>query len=403
MAIMSELLRADSSHVSSQPADIWKLLHASGIRAMILISRSLLSGTGLAGLLSLFFTSSQAQDVTLPSNVAVDLVFPRNDTYNPAETFPVVFALQGASAAWTFGFFLEWRIRRAEGCEGECGIVDTGRLSVDQGEFGSVSFTPDDYYLYEDDSTSLSGNWGLGVAAGGFEGAYSLEWDFGFLRNCSDEGGALQSEGGLTDFSGSNTFSVVPGASPDIRRQLEDCPISGGAIGVEANLNGCPSLGATGVEADPCIVEVPDDVISKVVAQMAAGGSPEQPGAPPIPGVPLPGGPPGATTVIGYPSDDGETSTTSVGGPATARTSDPSSPTPDGTSPTPAGTSPTPAIPTTAPSGSGPTGTRSSASASGQASSAPTTVVVSKSIKDKQNSGRVALVAMLSTLCAYML
>lgn len=376
--------------MSSRPGtDILRPLDASGFGAMATTGYFLSSGISLAALVSLFFTSSHAQSVTLPSNVAVDLVFPRNDTYNPADTFPVVFALQGASAAWTFGFFFEWRIRRAQDCEGECGIVDTGRLSVDQGEFGTVSFGSEDYYLYEDESTTLSGNWGLGVAAGGFQGAYSLEWDFGFLRNCSDDGGAIQSEGGQTDFSGSNIFSVVPGASPDIRTQLEECPISGGVVGVEANLDGCPGLGATAVEADPCVVEVPDDVVSKVVAQMAAGGSPEQPGAPPIPGVPLPGGPPGATTVIGYPSDDGGTLTTSSGSSATARTS--------------AGTSPTPAVPTTASSLSAPSGIRTSASASGQTSAAPTTVVVSGSTTNNEMLCQVALVAMLSTLGAYVL
>lgn len=370
---------------------------------MIINGDSLSSGIGLAGLLSLLFTSSQAQTVTLPSNVAVDLVFPRNDTYNPADMFPVVFALQGASAAWTFGFFLEWRIRRAQGCEGECGIVDTGRLSVDQGEFGSVSFGSEDYYLYVDDSTTLSGNWGLGVAAGGFEGAYNLEWDFGFLRNCSDEGGSIQSEGGLTDFSGSNTFSVVPGASPNVREQLEDCPISGGAVGVQANLDGCPSLGATGVEADPCVVEVPDDVISNVVAQMAASGSPEQPGAPPIPGVPLPGGPPGATTVIGYPGDDGGTQTTSVRSSSTGGTSAVTSPTPGDTSPTPGDTSPTPAVPTTGSRSTSPSGIRSSASASGQTTASPTTVVVNESANNQAGVCKVALVVLLSTLGVYML
>lgn len=352
-------------------------------------SNSLSAGIGLVSLLSLFFTSSRAQSVSLPSNVAVDLVFPRNDTYNPADTFPVVFALQGASAAWTFGFFFEWRIRRAQGCEGECGIVDTGRLSVDQGEFGGVSFGSEDYYLYEDESTTLSGNWGLGVAAGGFEGAYSLEWDFGFLRNCSDDGGSIQSEGGLTDFSGSNIFSVVPGASPDIRTQLEDCPISGGVVGVQANLDGCPSLSATEVEADPCVVEVPEDVISNVVTQMAAGGSPEQPGAPPIPGVPLPGGPPGATTVIGYPSDDGGTSTTSTGSSETARTS--------------VETSPTPVVPTTASSSSAPSEFRPSASTSRQTSAAPTTVVVNESASNNVGLCQVALVVVLSALGVYML
>ncbi|KAJ0104224.1 hypothetical protein J7T55_001711 [Diaporthe amygdali] len=355
---------------------------------MIPISKFLSFGVGLVALLSLI-DPSQGQTVTLPANIAIDLVFPRNDTYNPADTFPVVFALQGASAAWTFGFFFEWRIRRAEGCQGECGVVDSGRLSVDQGEFGSVSFGDDDYYLYRDESTALSGNWGLGVAAGGFEGAYSLEWDFGFLRNCSDDGGILQSEGGRTQLTGSSTFSVVPGASPDIRRQLEECPVSGGVVGVQANLNGCPSLGTTGVEADPCVVEVPDDVVDDVVAQLAAGGTPEQPGAPPIPGVPLPGGPPGVTTIIGYPSDDGGTQTTSVADSITARAS--------------SRTSSTAPITTGSSSAVVPSAISSSASRSAQTSAVPTTVVVNESANTEKRSLGAAVIAALSMLVMYML
>ncbi|KAL1850967.1 hypothetical protein Daus18300_012758 [Diaporthe australafricana] len=369
---------------------------------MVLTKDSLSSGVGLATLLYFLVNTSQAQSVTLPSNVAVDLVFPRNDTYNPADPFPVVFALQGASAAWTFGFSFEWRIRRARGCQGECGIVDSGRLSVDQGEFGSVSFESEDYYIYRGESTALSGNWGLGVAAGGFEGAYSLEWDFGFLRNCSDDGGAIQSEGGRTDFTGSNIFSVVPGASPNVRAQLGECPISGGVTGVEANLDGCPSLGATEVEADPCVVEVPEDVIDTVVAQLAAGGSPEQPGAPPMPGVPLPGGPPGVTTVIGYPGDDGGTQTAPGGDSPSTSTSL------SGISPTPAiptNTSPTPTSPSSSntPSVVPPSESSPSTSASEQTSAVPTPVVVNESVTTEKRPFQVAVIALLSTLGVYML
>lgn len=357
---------------------------------MELSKTSLSYGVSMATLLRFLINTSLAQSVTLPSSVAVDLVFPRNDTYNPADSFPVVFALQGASTAWTFGFSFEWRIRRAGGCQGECGIVDSGRLSVDQGEFGSVSFGSEDYYLYLDQSTTLSENWGLGVAAGGFEGAYSLEWDFGFLRNCSDDGGAIQSEGGRTDFTGSNIFSLVPGASPDVRAQLEECPISGGVTGVEANLDGCPNLGATEAEADSCVVEVPEDVINNVVAQLAAGGSPEQPGAPPIPGVPLPGGPPGVTSIIGYPGDDGGAQTAPVGDSTF-------------TSASPSGISPIPVSPSNTPSVVAPSGISPSNSASEQTSAVPTPVVVNESVTAGKRPIQVAVIALLSTVGVCML
>ncbi|POS68977.1 hypothetical protein DHEL01_v212630 [Diaporthe helianthi] len=294
---------------------------------MILTGNSPSASKSLAGLLPLFFTASTlAQRVSLPSDIAVSLVFPRNDTYNPADR----------------------------------------RLSVEPGDFGSVSFGSEDYYIYKDGSTSLSRNWGLGVAAGGFEGAYSLEWDFVFLRNCSDEGGALQSEGGQTAFSGRSTFSVAPGESPGIREQLEECPIPGGVIGVEANLDGCPRLGgAEQEESDRCDVEVPDAIISNVVALMAASGSPEQPGAQPIPGVPLPGGPTGVTTVIGYPHDDPDdhNDTETDRGTATHRPPRPTSPSP---------AIPPPTTTTTSSSRlSAPSEGRPSASSTGRASGQP--------------------------------
>lgn len=229
----------------------------------------LLLGLLLSPLLSLPRTAG-AQ--TLPSQVGVDIVFPRDDTYAPADPLPIVFAFSGASAAWTYGFDFAWRTRRADGCQGQCGVVWSGQLSVEEGMFdGGVSFGGDDaYYL----TTSARGIMGP-AAQVDYEGGYTLEWEFGFQRNCSTDGGTLQSTGGVVSASGTARFVVRRDASintQQVRAQLEDeCPLVGGVVGILEDLNGCPRLGGEAT-ADPCALDVPDDVVNYVVSALAATG-----------------------------------------------------------------------------------------------------------------------------------
>lgn len=161
----------------------------------------------LAVLLALIMYTITSQALTLPTNIAISIIFPRNTTYGlPSDTFPIVLAMQGASAAWTFGFSLSWRIRRS-GCQGQCGVVDSGQLEVEEGQFGGgVSFGEADCYLYVDSAIGLGG--GDGGLEGGYVGGYVLEWDFGFRRNCSDDGGVVVSEGGRVGAAGTVGFAL---------------------------------------------------------------------------------------------------------------------------------------------------------------------------------------------------
>lgn len=228
------------------------------------------------------------QVTTIPSNIGIDIVFPRNDTYHPVDPFPIVFAFQGATAAWNYGFFFEWRTRQAENCEGECGVVDSGQLAVQQGDPTSgASFGEDDYYFFVSSSRGLS-------RAGNL--AYNLEWDFGFQRNCSaSDGGSAQSIGTI---SASNIvgFRTQADANPDVRQQAKSCPIQGGIVGIQADLSGCPQLGETGIKTDPCVIEVPNDVVNQVAQDFETGGTT------------TPSTPPSGTTEV-----SGQTSTGSTG------------------------------------------------------------------------------------------
>lgn len=225
----------------------------------------------LASSLGVLPLLTRAQD--LPSNVGIEIVFPRDDTYQPVDPFPVVFAFSGASAAWTYGFDFTWLVRRNEGCEGQCGVVYSGSFGIEEGAFGSVSFGEDDaYYL-------VTSALGMGPSVG-YTGGYDLEWEFGFSRNCSmSDTGELQSSGGVTSASGTAKFTIQSGANPDVQAQLADnCPLSGGVVGIQQNLDGCPELGASNAAAvNPCDLDVPEDVVNFVVRNLAATGSASPP------------------------------------------------------------------------------------------------------------------------------
>lgn len=251
-------------------------------------------------------TGAQAQ-VEIPTQVGVDIVFPRDNTYAPADPFPVVFALSGASAAWTYGFDFAWRTRRADGCTGQCGVVWSGELSVREGLFGGVSFGAEDAYFL---TTSARG-----MAAEDYDGGYTLEWEFGLARNCSTSPtGAVQSTGGVVSASGTARFRLQRDAnalSDAVSVQLrENCPLAGGVVGIQEDLDGCPRLGGD-VMPDPCALDVPDDVVNYVVSALAASPASPPVASPPSSTMPVPASTTTTTTTTDLTSSTLTTTSTS--------------------------------------------------------------------------------------------
>lgn len=297
----------------------------------------------LTGLTAISLPAGTQAQVDIPTQVGVDIVFPRDDTYSPADPFPVVFALSGATAAWTYGFDFAWRTRRADGCTGQCGVVWSGELSVREGLFGGVSFGAEDAYFL---TTSTRG-----VAAEDYDGGYTLEWEFGLARNCSTSPtGAVQSTGGVVSASGIAQFRIQRDAnalSDAVSAQLrENCPLAGGVVGIQEDLDGCPQLGGD-VTPDPCALDVPDDVVNYVVSALAAS--------------------PASSPVASPPSSTIDTSSTLVPMPASTTTT-----TTDSTSST---LNTTPTSETTA----SPTSSVSSTCTSGETETTSTTVTSSSS------------------------
>ncbi|KAL4820854.1 hypothetical protein BDW67DRAFT_73225 [Aspergillus spinulosporus] len=57
--------------------------------------------------------------LSYPTAIEVNLLFPRNETYNNMTGFPIVFALQNADAAGTFGWDIDWQFIWLDGSEDE--------------------------------------------------------------------------------------------------------------------------------------------------------------------------------------------------------------------------------------------------------------------------------------------
>ena len=75
--------------------------------------------------LAFFATSAATSQISLPANIEIDVIFPRSgETYAPVSPFPVVFAIQNAALAWSFGFQFEWKIDTGQGMIADIGSID---------------------------------------------------------------------------------------------------------------------------------------------------------------------------------------------------------------------------------------------------------------------------------------
>src|SRR3569833_1100481 len=141
------------------------------------------SASLLLALLARSVYAAAGDVIPLPTNIEIDLSFPRNDTYDHAKVFPIVFALQGAAAAWNFGFHFQWRLSYADGFASN-GLDDFATLS--SSSLGS-ELPPSDPFILANRTVVLSESNG--------EHKYTLAWEFGFYANCSLDGSTFRAEG----------------------------------------------------------------------------------------------------------------------------------------------------------------------------------------------------------------
>ncbi|KFZ00172.1 hypothetical protein V498_00227 [Pseudogymnoascus sp. VKM F-4517 (FW-2822)] len=173
-------------------------------------------------------------DLSNPVGIEVDVLFPRNTTYNNMTTPPIVFALQNASTAVFFGYRLDWTLN-----------------SDDAYFFVSNSFDDDNYsnkFNYTTSTTALlvdSAYWGDNLDAG----SYTLSWDY-TTTTCDDWGNSTLIRTGNV-VAGTLYFTVVDDRSgSDL--SFTECPDYLGNITARMASDPCPSLIQRQGEPQPC-------------------------------------------------------------------------------------------------------------------------------------------------------
>jgi hypothetical protein len=202
--------------------------------------------------LAAFAATSQ---VSLPANIEIDVIFPRQgETYAPVSPFPVVFAIQNAAVAWSFGFQFEWLIHT------EQGIADVGTLDISSDDPANPLVPPADPYLLINKSIELP-----------FypNDAHTLSWQFGFFGNCTEDadGSDYTFQGVPFNAQGSFNFSTAYGGKAVDVLAGGQCPALGSIVPVQSSIGAnCPHIADSGIQPSPCAFTIDAAVASSVSA-----------------------------------------------------------------------------------------------------------------------------------------
>lgn len=169
-----------------------------------------------------------------PVGIELDVVFPRNTTYNNMTTPPIVFALQNAPTAVFFEYRLDWELN-----------------SDDTHFFLTGSFDEINYFRkfnYTSGTTALlvdSAYWDQRLDAG----TYTLSWSY-TTTTCDDKGDSTLIRTG--DVAAGKLYFTVVNDGSGSKLSFTECPEYLGNITAKNASDSCPSLIHGGGEPQPC-------------------------------------------------------------------------------------------------------------------------------------------------------
>jgi hypothetical protein len=177
-------------------------------------------------------------DISYPATIEIDILFPRNETYNSNYTgMPIVLALQNAQAAYAYEWNIHWRIYGASASAGS--IPLRGLAKSDEFDFQYYSNNVAVVPMIYDNAISLH------------KGTFRLEWDYA-TTPCIPEGKTAISQTRTPIASGTSYFSVVTdGSGLDFDIPIDKCPSFGDSWGVKSD-EGCPAANTESDKPDPC-------------------------------------------------------------------------------------------------------------------------------------------------------
>ena len=220
--------------------------------------------THLLGALScaLGLAVAQSNDPSYPVTVELDVVFPSNNTYAPAEVFPIIFALQNRPAALPSTLLqIGWSLDHVDGRH-----IDGDAITVPDNSSSDAALDP--YYV------KLWTMW----LNGGALGTYVLAWEFTYT-NCSDS--SLGPMG--TTIKDSLSFNINPFArQPNFGTDLETCPAKNTTIEISGTLpyeweaqfspprSVCAIVADSPPTANPCAARLDQAAASSIAAELTA-------------------------------------------------------------------------------------------------------------------------------------
>ncbi|EHA45896.1 hypothetical protein MGG_03043 [Pyricularia oryzae 70-15] len=216
----------------------------------------------------IFLAPATSAERRLPTDVQVDLLFPRNETYAPAPWFPIIFAIRNLDAAWPLDVDLQVDVFSVGSRRNQTQHVswqDIGLYSVP---------TPERHYFHM-------------PAINMIEGAtdrYNIVWRLRIWNRCfggddddDDDTNTTEARSWTNDpapFRMQNlSFSTAPGAMlPDVETSIASCPEPSERSSAAVRILKVRESSADGGRPCPVMEDIPPEkCIYRPLAKQLAG------------------------------------------------------------------------------------------------------------------------------------
>jgi hypothetical protein len=239
-----------------------------------------------AGLATL---AAAAEVVTTPRQFEIDIVFPHNETYKPADAMPIVLAIQNASVAWSLGkFMVGWKIWHLQMGEEWAGSADFGYFEV----FGNETLAGTTLFLVGFSNVTHWLRWGRPVPPAteytpGVDDRYLLTWSIvwtGLLGNCTKRESlvsAYEEADGALEFNIQSVWGERggwQGEIHDVHEGIPECPEFGAHVQIGPPPNAtkpfCPGFEILeSRQGSPCAVKVDQAAASSISSRFSSSVS----------------------------------------------------------------------------------------------------------------------------------
>ncbi|KFY88015.1 hypothetical protein V498_06935 [Pseudogymnoascus sp. VKM F-4517 (FW-2822)] len=185
-------------------------------------------------------------NTTYPATIEIDLLFPRNATYNSNHSsIPIVLGIQNVQAAYAYEWSIHWSIYGA----------DSPADSIPLRGLAHSRFEDNEFQYYFNDVAVVPMSYGTVVSLR--KGGFRLEWDYA-ATPCIPEGeSSIYGQTRTPIASGTEFFSVVEdGSGLDFDIPIgegRECPSFGDAWSLE-DKEDCPAVetGSEKAKGEPC-------------------------------------------------------------------------------------------------------------------------------------------------------